>query len=285
MWNSKRSNIYAFEDLLEFFKGYFAIFYRQSHLSPPIDRKIFKFTNFLNKNILLFSLIYFICFAWTLHFCYCHSKTVNIQLSTHIFLVLNTFATSISMISLLFHYKNVRKLWFELKCLDRLIFKRLNHPINYLKFKRSFLFGPVLVPSLILGFSMYATIRNSQSIALKSIVVCRIAQFYIQLHAIFIISLFQYVYKMFDKSIYSASYFRRLNSTVENINRVDAMIRHYTEIYYKFWLVSREVNRIFGTSVVVFSLETFIDSTRFLCFLFYQWENIFTNDSNINLTS
>lgn len=277
MVNTKQLNIYTYDDLLQFYKRIFGIFYGQRHLSAPIDRKISKLSHFFNKNSLQFSLIYSLCMSWTLHWCYCQTKS-GIPLSINLFIILKSFATTISVLSLLFRFEDVKKLWTNLKCLDRLIYKRLNYANDYLKFKRSFIFGPVLFPLLLLIASICAAIVNPLSKTQRTAILFRLIQFYIELHVIFVIGLFQYIYKMFGKSINFACHFRRLNLTIENVNRMDTMIKHYKEIHYKIWIVSQAVNNIFGTSVVAVSLQTFIEATRFLCYVFYRWEKYHADD-------
>lgn len=278
MVNSKQSNIYTHEDLLQFYKRIFGIFYSQSHLSAPIDRKFSKFSHFLNKNSLQCSLFYSICMSWALHWCYCQMKK-GIPININLFIILKSFITSISVLSLLFRFEDVKKLWTHLKCLDRLIYKRLNYtPNDYLKFKHSFIYGPVLFPLTLLIISICAAIVNPLTNTQRTAIVFRFIQFYIELHVIFVISLFQYIYKLFGKSINFACNFRRLNLTIENINRIDTMIRQYKEIHYKIWIVSHEINCIFGTSIVAFSLQTFVEATRFLCYAFYRWEKYHADD-------
>lgn len=283
MVNTKQSSIYTHEDLLQLYKRIFGIFYGQSHLSASIDRKISKLSHFLNKNGLQFALIYTVCMSWTLHWCYCQMKK-NIPININLVIILKTFITSISTLSFLFRFEDVKKLWTDLKCLDRLIYKRLHYTNNYLQFKRSFIFGPVLFPLLLLIISISAAIVNPLTNTQRTAILLRCTQFYIELHVIFVIGLFQYIYKMFVKSINFACHFRRLNLTIENINRIDTMIRHYKEIHYKIWTVSHEMNNIFGTSVVAISLQTFIEATRFLCYAFYRWE-IYHADDIFKLTS
>lgn len=281
---SNAEQSFNYDDFLRFYKRIFGIFYAQSHLPLPIDENISKLSHFLNRNILPFSLIYSTFFAWASHFSYCQPIEGSIEISVIIFFVLNTVTTSISLLSLVFRFEDVKKLWCELKCLDRLILKRINYTNNYLKFRRSFIVGPVLFPFLMLSCSICATVKSPLDSGQMTAILLQFVHFYVKLHVIFVISLFRYMYKMFSESINFTCDFRRLNSHVANMNRIDAMIRHSKEIHYKFWIVSHEVNNIFGTSVGAFALQTFIDATRFLCYIFYSWENWIQID-NITLTS
>lgn len=285
MVETKQSIIYPYENLLQFYKRIFGIFYSQSHLPASIDQKITKLSHFLNRHIFMFSLVYSMCMSLILHWSYCHSKA-GIWIRTSLFMILNSFATSISILSFLFHFENVKNFWTELKYLDRLIHKRLNYTINYFKFKRSFLVRSVVFPLLMLIFSMCAAIKDPISDKQMTDISFRFIQFYVEIHVIFIIGLFQYIYKMFGKSIDFPCKFRRLNFNVKNINRIDAKIRYYKQIHYKIWIISHEVNNIFGISVIAFSLQSFFETTRFLCYVFHRWdghrdEDLFSLTSNL----
>lgn len=269
MVNAKQSNIYTHKNLLQFYKRIFGIFYSQSHLPASIDRKFIKLSHFLNRNSLTFTLIYSLCVARILHWSYCQSKD-GIWIRTSLFMIFNSFAASISLLSFLFHFEDVKKFWIELRSLNRLIYKRLNYTINYFEFKRSFIIGSVIFPLLLLICSMCAAIKDPISDKQKIDILFRIIHFYIEIHVIFIIGLFQYAYKMFGKSMDFSCRFRRSNLTVKNVNRIDTMIRYYKEIHYKIWMVSHEVNNIFGTSIIAFSLQSFFEATRFICFIFHR---------------
>lgn len=287
MMNSKHSNTHTHDDLLQFYKRVFGIFYSQSHLPPRIDRKLSTISHFLNRNFLLFELIYVLIFAWSFYLCLCQSinKDNSHSHSTiNIVLVLHLFSTAISVISFLFRFEDVKRFWFELKCLDRLIFKRLNYRNNYATFKRSFLFGPLLFPFFVLIISLCMSIMCSLTNNQKISISFRFVQFYVEIHVIFVIGLFQFIYKMFGKSINFTCHFGLLDSNVAKNNRIDAMIKHYKVIHYQFWIVSNQLNKVFGTSIISFSLQTFIEMTRFFCMVFSSWE-VHQVNVNIKLTS
>lgn len=270
--NTTQAETYTHEHLLRFYKRMFGIFYSQSHLPACIDRKFTKFSQYLNRNSLPFSLIYSVCMSWVLHWSYCQSKK-GIWIRTSLFMILNSFGTSISILSFLFRFENVKFLWLELKCLDRLIYERLNFTINYSEFKRSFVIGTVAFPLLMLILSMCAAIKSPISDKQKTDISFRFVQFYIEIHVIFVIGLLQHIYKMFVISIGFACQLRRSRSIAKNINRIDATVRHCKEIHYKIWSISHEVNNIFGTSVIAFSLQSFFEATRFLCYVFHRWDD------------
>lgn len=280
---TKQSKTYTYENLLQFYRRIFGIFYSQSHLPASIDRKLTKLSHLLNRNKLAFALIYSICMSRILHWSYCQSKD-GIWIRTSLFMIFNSFAASISLLSFLFRFEGVKNFWLELQCLERLICKHLNYKINYFEFKRSFVVGTVVLPLLMLIASMCAAIKNPISDKQTTDIFFRFIQFYIEIHVIFVIDLFQYTYKMFGKSIDLACQFRRSNLTAKNINRINATIRHYKEIHYKIWMISHQVNSIFGASVVAFSLQSFFEATRFLCYVFHRWDKHRVGDF-INLTS
>lgn len=284
MINSKHSNAYTLDDLLHFYKRIFGVFCSHRHIPRRIDQKFAKLSNFLNRNFLLFESTYLLIFAWSLYLCLCQSMFENISIDINIFLVLHLFSTSMAVISFLFRFEDVKKFWFELKYLDRLIVKRLKYTNNYLKFKRSFIYGPLLLPFFMLAISLAMSVARPLASNHKLAVSFRLVQFYIEIHVIFVIGLFRFLYKRFGKSITFACQSRRLNSNVANINHINAMIKHYKVVHYQFWIVSNRMNKVFGTSMISFSLQTFIEMTRFFCLLFYLWEVHRVYD-NIKLTS
>lgn len=285
MNNTSQAKAYTHEHLLQFYKRIFGFFYGQAHLPASIDRKFNKFSHFLNRNNLTFSMVYSMCMLWILHWSYCQSRK-GLWIRTSLFMILNSFGTSISVLSFLFRFENVKFFWTEMKCLDRLIYKRLHFSVNYFEFRRSFIIGTVVFPLLMLICSMCVAIKSPISNKQKTDISIRFVQFYVETHTIFVIGLFQHTYKTFVISIDVACRFRRSKSIAKNANRIDAMIRHSKEIHYKIWLISHEVNNIFGPSIIAFSLQSFFEVTRFLCYIFHRWDDDVHDDDDIfSLTS
>lgn len=277
---SPKQTIFAYGDLVQFYKRTFTIFYWQCYLPTSINLKVSKFSLILNRHVFLYSLINLIAYAWCLHIYYCQTYQ-----STHRHRVLQMFATLyifpiwIAFSSIFLSFDNFKKMWFEFMCLDDLILKRLNHKNNYQKFQRSIVIKVIFCLSVLILCGIFKS--NAENTLLpfrESTYVMKITRLYIELHAIFVICLYQFMYKMFCKYINFAHHLRRSNLVFLCFDRIDMSLKYYKEIHYKFWLISCELNHIFGITLMTFCCQTSIEVTVAVCHVFNSWEDYYTNE-------
>lgn len=278
---SLKQTIFAYEDLMRFYKRIFVIFYWQCYLPASIDLKISKLSCALNRHVFLYSLINFITYAWCLHIHYCqtyqhlHRSEVLQMISTLLYI----FPIWMAFSSIFLSFDNFKKIWFEFMCLDDLILKRLNHKNNYQKYQRSIIVKIIFCLSvLLLCGILKSNAENKLILFRKTTFVFKIIRIYIELHAIFVISLHQYMYKMFCKYINFAYHLHRSNLLFLCIDNIDINMKYYKEIHYKFWTISCELNHIFGITVMTFCCQTSIEVTVAVCHVFSAWEQYYSHE-------
>lgn len=278
---SLKQTIFAYGDLVRFYKRIFTIFHWQCYLPPSIDLKVSKLSFALNRHVFLYSLITFVSYAWCLHIYYCqtfqhYSKRRKIL---QMFATMYVFPIWIAISSIFLSFDNFKKMWFEFMCLDDLIWKRLNHKNDYRKFQRSVVIKMIFCLLVLIACGIFKS--NAENVLLpfrKSTYALKLTRIYIELHAIFVLSLYQYAYEMFCKYINFAHHLHRSNLVFLCIERIDVKLKYYKEIHYKFWIISCELNNIFGITLMTFCCQTSIEVTVAVCHVFSSWEEYYTND-------
>lgn len=258
-----------------FYKRIFGIFYWPSSLFPvSIDQNLTRISHFLKKYTFVYLVVAFILFTWALLFSHCNRRHNNIGDIPEIILTVKIFTSIEHFSPFFFYFENFKNFWFELNNLDALILKRLKHKTYYRQFKCSFVMCSVVCALLLSVFFVVESVYSVQkrTTVQKGIVLFRWILLYAELHVIFAINLFQYGYNMFGKYIKFAHHLRQSNVIFTNVNGIDRNIRCYKEIHYKFWIISCDMNTVFGISVAIFCFDAFIDCTRSICSLFLIWE-------------
>lgn len=267
--------------MIGFYRRIFAIFYWQCFLPASIDSIVSKLSRALNRHILLYSLINFLSYIWCLHIHYCQTyrNTSNRSEIFNMFIALYAFPIWIATSFTLTSFENFKKIWFDLFCLNNLLLKRLNHKTNYKTFQRSVVFKIIIC--LITLFSCGILKSNAENELLpfhRSTYALKLVRIYIELHAMFVISLHQYMYGMFCKYINFAYHLHRSNLVFLHANDIGLNLRHYKEIHYKLWAISCELNRIFGIIILTFCCQTSIEFIVSICHMFSNWDAYYTQD-------
>lgn len=269
-----------FNELVNYYKFIFTIFYWECNLSPSLDRKIIKISMFFKKHILLYSLLNIVLIIYILLLSHCRSNDFVAYVNVETITVINMFSIFISITPSILHYENFKNLWTELRTVNHQIHELLHHKINFLDFFHSFFLLALPFPFLYSFYLIYAFLRSITNVVNVSsnqfrIIICilKFIQIYIEFHAIFIISLLHFMYKMFAKYVKFAYHLERSNLVFPNVNTTLSNLKYYKEIHYKLWTASRELNTFFGLSVTAFSGQTFFDVSYSIYFMFYYWEN------------
>lgn len=275
-----KSKIFSYEDLIRFYRRIFAIFYWQCYLPASIDSKISKLSCALNRHVFLYALLNFISYVWCLHTYYCqslqhsHRHGVLRMIST-----MYAFPVWVAASSIILSFDNFKKIWFDLMCLDDLILKRLSHKNNYHKFRRSILIKIIFFSLMMICCGVLKSIAENEFIPFReSTYLLKLVRIYIELHAIFVISLHHYMYKMFCKYINFAYHLHQSNLVFLHIESIDMNIKYYKEIHYKFWQIACELNNIFGITIMTFCCQTSIEAIISVCHVFASWDEYYVNE-------
>lgn len=275
---SLKETIFGYDDLIQFYKRIFSVFYWQCFLPPSLDLKVSKLSFALNRHVFLYSLINLMFYAWCLHIYYCRTYQNSHRFeSLQIFSSLYIFPVWIAFSSIFLTFDSYKAIWFDFMYLDNLILKRLNHRNNYQKYRREVVIkmGVCLLVLLLCGI-LKSSAENKLFPFQEITYVLKITRLYIELHAIFVIGLHQYMYKLFCKYINFAHHLRRSNLVFFCIEDVDTSLKYYKEIHYKFWTISCELNNIFGITLMTFCCQTSIEVTIAVCHVFSFWEEYYT---------
>lgn len=277
---SLKETIFGYGDLMQFYRRIFSIFHWQCYLPPSIDLKVSKLSFALNRHVFLYSLLNLIGYAWCLHIYYCKAyQHLHRYQLLQMFSTLYVFPIWIAFSSIFLSFDNFKRIWFEFMCLDNLILKRLNHKNSYHKFQRSIVTKMIFcLAVLILCGILKSSAENKLFPFQEFTYVLKLTRLYIELHAIFVISLHQYMYQLFCKYINFAHHLRRSNLIFLCIEQIDTSLKYYKEIHYKFWSISCELNTIFGITLMTFCCQTSIEVTVAVCHVFSAWEQYYTNE-------
>lgn len=269
--------IFAYDELIRFYKRVFAIFYWQCYLPTSIDLKISKLSRALNRHILLFSLINFLLYMWCLHIHYCETlQNTNRTEIFNMYPALYAFPVSIAVFVALMSFDNFKKMGFELMCLDSLILKRLNHKNDYRKFRRSVVMKIGLCLSILLCCGIQKLNSDNKLLPFNEMTAAlKCIRIYVELHAMFVISLYQYMYKMFCKYINFAYHVHRSHVVFLYAKSIEMNLRYYKEIHYKFWCISCELNHIFGIIIMTFCCQTSMEFIASVCHVFSNWDEYY----------
>lgn len=259
-------------DLMKYYKLIFPIFYWACHLPASIDRRMTRLSFYLKNYIFLCFIMILTFFMCILHISHCGESNFFVAyLNVEIIFFSNILSIFIAISPIFFYYVNFNKLWMEINAMNHLILKRLNHKINYREFLHSFIKSAAFPPTLFLLKILYPTGTIPAQLRL-SVLSVKLAILYIKYHAIFVIGVFFFIYKMFGKYVNFAYHLNQSNLVFSNINNVFDILKFYKEIHYKLWIISQEIDRFFGLSVAIFCGQTFFDVSYSVYFFFHYWE-------------
>lgn len=266
-----------FDGLMKYYKWFFPIFYWECNLAAPIDRRMIRLSLFLKKHAFLCFVINLSLIMYILPASRCsNSNLIVAHLNIEIIIFINLLSMIIAFTPFVFHYDNFIKLWIELKAIDKLIFKRINHKINYRNFLQNYIKFSVITPPIFLIYAMLKIIYPAGTMTGQfrlPIILTKLAFLYIEFHAIFVIGVFQFIYEMVGKYAKFAYHLDKSNLVFPNTNTVFDNLKFYKEIHYKMWIISQEINRYFGLSLSAFCGQTFFDSIYSMYFFFHYWEH------------
>lgn len=272
----KKQKLINFDHMVQYYKRFFPIFHWAWNPSAFADRKMVKLSSFMKKHIFLYSLFNLTFISCILPLSHCKETNLHVAyVNIETILVVNIFSVTIVIAPIFLNYDNFNRFWHNISDVNRLIFKRLNHQINYRVFLRSFIMSNFCIPSIFIIYGIlkifYKTGSTSTQYRLP-IVVAKMLHLYIEIHAIFTIGLFLFIYQMFGKYVNFAYHVNRSNLLFPNINNLFESLKSYKEIHYKLWLTSRELDKFFGLSVAVFCGQTFFDASYSVYFIFHFWD-------------
>lgn len=271
-------NVSDFNDLIKSYKTIFPIFFLESNLSSSSGRRMARLSSFFKKHIFLFTLFnvaFVLCILPLIRY---STKNFHVaHINTDTIIVLNIVSTLIAISPFFLHYYNFNNLWFELKSVNEIIHKRLHHKINFQRFLHSFYLSVSSLLSIFIGYALLKSIfaMGITTIQFRVLIfTLKLIYLYIELHAIFIISLFQYTYEMFGKYVNFAYHLNRSNLVFSNNNNnIYDNLKFYNEIHYRLWTSTHEINQFFGLSIVVFNGQAFFDVSYSIYFMFHYWDN------------
>lgn len=266
-----------FIDLMKYYKWIFPIFYWECNLATSIDRNMTRLSLFLKKHAFLYFVINLSLIMCILPASHCSKSNFIVAfLNVEIIIFLNVISIIMVITPSFVYYENFIKLWIELKAIDNLIYKRINHKINYRTFLHTFIQLSAITPTIFLIYIFLRMIYPSGTITGQfrlPILLLKFSFLYIEFHAIFIIGIFQFIYKMLGKYAKFAHHLNKSNLVFPNTNTIFDDLKFYKEIHYKLWLISQEINQYFGLSVTAFCGQTFFDSSYSMYFFYHYWEH------------
>lgn len=272
----QKQKIIQFDHLMHYYKYIFPIFHWVWHPSAFADRKMAKLSSFLKKHIFLYSLFNLTFISCILPLSHCKETNLHVaHVNIETILVVNSFSIIIVIAPLFLNYDNFNRLWYDITDVNKLILKRLNHRINYREFLRSFIISSACVPAIFLIYGIFKVFYKTGSTSTQyrlPIVLMKIVYLYVEIHAIFVIMLFLYIYQMFGKYVNFAYHVNRSNLIFLHVNNLFDNLKFYKEIHYKLWLTSRELDKFFGLSVAAFCGQTFFDASYSVYFIFHFWD-------------
>lgn len=264
-----------FDDLIRNYKLLFPIFYWESNLSPSLNKKMIWLSLFLKKHIFLCSLFNMALILFILPLNYCNETNLQVAyVNIETISMANILTTLIVVSPFLLRYENFSKLWSELGSVYYLINERLNHRINFREFVHSFLISVSSLLWICLGYGILKSIFGHGATTNKfriTIVSLELLKIYIEFHAVYIIRIFQFTYKMLGKYVNFAYHLSRSNLDFPNINNNYDNLKFYKEIHFQLWVISREINKFFGISLATFCAQAFFDALYSIYFIFHYW--------------
>lgn len=275
-----KATVYNSSHLIGFYKCCFYIFYWPCNLSASLNQKVSRMSHFSKKLGLFMILLNLIVSIRILYQSTCDSSDGHVlNFNFEMILILNAWVLIILLSSFFSHIDEFKNFWFKLQCLDIQILQRLNHKVDYKKFRNSFLLA-ILCPFLITVASVLRMtfLANRTPMSFRILIATmKILHLYIKFHAIFIVDLVRFIYQMFSKYVNFAYHLNRSNLLFPNINSIETNVKYYKEIHYKLWIITCEFNGMFGTSLTLFCFQTFIDigSALFLIYTYYEKDNFF----------
>lgn len=262
----------------------FPIFYWQCHCSASIDQKMVRLSLFLKNNISFITLPCLVVILFILPLSHCSDTKLTIAyVNINTILVISILSNLIAISQSILYYDNFNELWTELRALNYLIYKRLQHKINFQEFLYTFRLSVSLMPFILLPHIIfkYICVDSFLNKFQTPLVILKLMQTYMKFHVIFMIGLFQFIYKMFVKYINFAHHLNQSNLVFSDINNTFKHLKFFKEIHYKLWIISRELNKVFGFSIASFFGQTFFVTTHSIYFVFHYWKN----NSDIELIS
>lgn len=275
---NNKSSIDGYDHLMIFYKRIFGIFYWLTEIPSSVDSKMNQISNMLKKWSFLCMALNLLCFIRVLKAVYCHSVAKNQNdVNVERVILVNVWSTLISVACYLFHFDSYKKLLVELKCVDKLILKRLSHKINYQPFRNSIICLIVFYLSFILTKVVLLVIymdRQPTPIWFKLLIFSvKCINIYMQLHAIVLIRLHHFIYEMFGRYVNFAHHLKRSNLLFSSVNNTHRNLRYYKEIHYKLWSIVCELNNVFGLHFIAFFCQRFYEFTGNLSSLLITWEH------------
>lgn len=190
--------------------------------------------------------------------------------------------TFLNLLQSALYSDHLDNLWAEMQSTNDFIMKRLKHKICFRRFLKSYIIicSVCLVVFLVVAIIRIHFHRAHSSRDIQCILVFWEANFlYTKLHAIFVIRLFQYIYKLLGKYVNLAYKLNSSNMVFSQLNAIQDNLRFYKEIHCKFWTISDEINNFFGLSFITVACRSFFDVLLSLYFILHNW------DSNSSLIS
>lgn len=208
---------------------------------------------------------------------HCCSEDATKQIANvNIFLIffINLSSTLLAYAQSIIYRKNLKNLWTQLRSLNGLLRKRLNHEIDYRQFVKSFNISAMICSVLIIVTAVVRLVitREWTSISAQvAVVFFHMSHFYAKLHAFFVVDLFHFIYKKFNKYVDLAYHLNSSHMIFFEQKDILGNLKFYQEVHRKLWSTVRQINAFFGLSLLAIVGQTFFSASYTIYQMYCQW--------------